>query len=195
MRRTAVSFVLLFALAALSFACSGDSDSPGDDDDAATTATTASTDDDSGDQDDDSDSGDSGDDDDGGASGGRGQFGSVVFEINGPVEADGELPFIPAGSFFADGAWYLTFGDDDGDAVIVINLAEDGTTIFYGNGSETVVGVGSGADKTCDVVIEKQDEDGATGSFDCEDTPGTASSGATFASGISMKGRFEARSH
>jgi len=87
------------------------------------------------------------------------------------------------------------FGDDDGDAVIVINLAEDGTTIFYGNGSETVVGVGSGADKTCDVVIEKQDEDGATGSFDCEDTPGTASSGATFASGISMKGRFEARSH
>lgn len=194
MRRTAVPFALLFALAALSFACSGDSDSPADDDaDAATTATTASTNDNSGDQDD-NDNSDSGDDDDG-ASGGRGQFGSVVFEISGPVEADGELPFIPAGSFFADGAWYLTFGDDDGDAVIVINLAEDGTTIFYGNGAETVVGVGSGDDKTCNVVIEKQDEDGATGSFDCDDTPGTASSGATFASGISMKGRFEARSH
>ena len=131
-----------------------------------------------------------------GGGGGGGQYGSAVFEISGNVEASGELPFQPAGSVFADGAWYMTFAEENGNQVLAINLVATGMTVLYGDGSITAVGIGSGTDgNTCDFNIDHQDAGGSSGSFDCANASGTNAAGAVFADGVEMHGTWDARAN
>jgi hypothetical protein len=102
----------------------------------------------------------------GSTSGGGGTAGanSIRYTISDGHEASGEHDLIPAMTFYDGGVWTFTFGDESG-ALIVLNLDPSTPSINFTEGTVAL----SGDASVCDFEVTRQDEDGASGSFDCSD--------------------------
>lgn len=112
----------------------------------------------------------------GGGGGGGGANGSITYEITGDYQASGELPFLAGGvSVWVDasGGWVANFGNQSGEgAVILLNTqAGEGTTgqVFtYGDGSVILTAIStpdSGFD--CTFTLTKNDSSGLIGDAHC----------------------------
>jgi hypothetical protein len=110
----------------------------------------------------------------GGGGGGGGANGSVTYEITGDYQASGELPFLSAGvSTWVEsaGGWVANFANQDGTAYVLLNTqAAEGTPgqIFtYGDG-KVILAAGSGeTGMGCTFNMTKNDSSGLAGSLDC----------------------------
>lgn len=106
--------------------------------------------------------------------------GSMSYTINGGVEASGEVGLFPGMSFFDGGIWTIAFGDESG-TLILINLDPSTPSINYTDGTANLGGTSS----ECDFQIDRQDENGAAGTIECSNVPGSGAGGLLDGSEIS----------
>lgn len=124
----------------------------------------------------------------GGGGGGTGQYGSVQFQITGPVAASGTYDFIPASSIFGGSAGAaLNFANSsDANAVLSIIVNETGK-VFVSYASTT--GQVPGAE--CTTSDWDMQASSAKGKFDCTAAMSIPASGAAVAGGH-ITGQFTA---
>ena len=120
------------------------------------------------------------------------QFGKVTFTVTGPVQASGELGFIPQASLFGgDQGSVLNFGDTDmggADAsVISVVIGSDGTIVISYAGPEGQVPAAS-----CTTTDWNVGAGTGSGKFDCTAATSITASGAAVAGG-NIKGEFTAK--
>jgi hypothetical protein len=131
---------------------------------------------------------------DGGGNGGGTigfQYGKVTFTITGPVQASGELGFIPAASLFGgDQGSALSFGDSSSggaDATLVsVVIGSDGAVLVSYAGA-----AGQVPAATCTTSDWNVGAGNASGKFDCTAAMSVTQSGAAVAGGT-IKGEFTA---
>jgi len=127
----------------------------------------------------------------GGGGGGIGTIfgdGSADYRISGDHTAEGELRFVPAASSVnQNGAYSLSFYDEDAEVILIVLLGEgDSNALSFGSTEATIPGA------QCDWNITRKDDNGAAGTFTCNDQFLVKSdSGTTGTADIS--GSFDAR--
>jgi hypothetical protein len=67
-------------------------------------------------------------------------------------------------TFFDNGIWTMTFGDESG-ALLIVNLDPSTPSVNFTDGKASVAGDSS----TCVFDVTRQDANGASGSFTCSD--------------------------
>lgn len=112
---------------------------------------------------------------------------SAEYTITGSYEASGEASFQPAMSFFDNGIWTMTFGDESG-ALLILGLDPSTPSVNFTDGKFTVSGDGS----TCEFNISRQDATGAAGTFDCANAPGVSTASGALTQDNSFSGSFDA---
>jgi hypothetical protein len=105
-----------------------------------------------------------------GGGGGGGGDDSLEYTISGGYEASGVAPMVPTMSFFSDGVWSVTFGDESG-TILLLFLDPSTPSVNFTDGTSVVAGDGS----DCEFDITSQDANGASGSFDCSNVAATIS--------------------
>jgi hypothetical protein len=133
---------------------------------------------------------------DGGGNGGNGggigtQFGKVTYTVTGPVQASGELGFIPQASMFGgDQGSVLNFGDTDmggtGASVVSIVIDASGAVLVSYAGPAGQVPAAS-----CTTSDWNIGAGNASGKFECTAATSITASGAAVAGG-NIKGEFTA---
>ncbi len=125
--------------------------------------------------------------DGGGGGSGGGGTGSVKWQISGPVEDTGELPFFAFGSRFVEPDIVLNFSDPSGQ-IMGIGQAGGTPAISY-IGPEFALSWG-----VCPVWNLDLQATSGSGTFECTDGVGSKLSDSSILSGATIKGSFEARS-
>ena len=124
----------------------------------------------------------------GGGDGGTGQYGSVQFQITGPVEASGTYDFLPASSIFGGraGAALNFTNTGDSSAILSIIVDESGkVAVSYASTSGQVPGA------ECTTSDWDMQSTSAKGTFDCTAAMSITGSGAAVAGG-KITGHFTA---
>lgn len=101
--------------------------------------------------------------------------GSIEFTLSGGSDASGTWEWVPAASYYS-GSWSLSFTDGATGreaSLITLSLVPDTPSISYTDTELTVVGT----TPDCTFDIERQDEDGAAGSVECENLMTMSTSG------------------
>jgi hypothetical protein len=145
-------FVTFSLLSATLLACGGGEAANSDDTSAPTSVATAAT---------PTTGGDASGTTQGQSGGGTSGANSITYEISGGFEASGEAAFTPSMSFFDNGVWTMTFGDET--ALLVLGLDPSTPSINWTSGTASAAGDSS----NCEFDITRQDASGASGSFSC----------------------------
>jgi hypothetical protein len=127
----------------------------------------------------------------GGGGGGNGTIfgdGSADYRISGDHTAEGELRFVPAASTMnQNGAYSLSFYDEDAEIILIVLLGEgDSNTLSFGSTEATIPGA------QCDWNITRKDDNGAAGTFTCNDQFLVKSDSSTTGT-ADISGSFDAR--
>ncbi|MEX0710150.1 MAG: hypothetical protein WD116_02985 [Chloroflexota bacterium] len=123
-----------------------------------------------------------------GGGGGGGLFGdgSADYQVTGGITAEGELSFVPAASQMnQDGIYNLSFSNENSDVLLIIYLSDDGDTLSWTNSEASIAGA------QCDFNVTRKDDNGAEGTFTCNNQPFFSGTGASGTANIS--GSFDAR--
>ncbi len=112
---------------------------------------------------------------------------SAEYTITGSYEASGEASFQPAMSFFDNGVWTMTFGDEGG-ALLILGLDPSTPSVNFTDGKFTV----SGDTSNCEFNISRQDATGAAGSFECSNAPGLSTASGALTQDNNFSGSFDA---
>ena len=123
-----------------------------------------------------------------GGGGGLGSgTGKVNYEVSGPIQDSGELPFFSFGSRFGgDAGVALNFTSESGNGLLgVVQVAgTNGITLITQTHS-----ISWGQCSTFDISITGNN---ATGRFECQNGVGTSVTDGTLTQGVNIKGSFEA---
>ena len=112
---------------------------------------------------------------------------SAEYTVSGSYEASGEATLQPAMSFFDNGIWTMTFGDEAG-SLLILSLDPATPSVNFTDGKFTV----SGDTSNCEFNITRQDATGAAGSFDCSNAPGVSAASGALTQDNSISGSFDA---
>jgi len=127
--------------------------------------------------------------DGGGGGGGGGIFGngSADYQVTGGITDDADdLAFVPAASVInQNGAYSLSFYSEDSERLLIIILSDDGNTLSWTNSEATMAGT------NCDWNVTRKDDNGAEGSFTCNNQPYFTTAAQSGTANIS--GSFDAR--
>lgn len=112
---------------------------------------------------------------------------SARYTISGSYEASGEATLQPAMTFYDNGVWTMTFGDEGG-ALLLLGLDPSTPSVNFTDGQFTV----SGDSSTCEFDITRQDATGAAGTFDCSNVPGLSTESGALTQDNNFSGSFDA---